>query len=71
MAVSGGSVTLGPVSCLDLNSPDRQVEQDPLVPAPGRAFIHLVRVYHGSAVYGRSTSGLPNVPASGDCPHGP
>ena len=68
LAAAGPLVDLGPVSCVDLDSPDTQAELDPLVPAPGQAFFYLARVHHGLAPYGNGTGGLVRIPGPGDCP---
>lgn len=71
LAFAGAVVDLGPVSCIDLDSPDTATEKDPLQPATGKAFLYLVRVHHGVASYGASSSGAERVPGSGDCPAAP
>jgi len=67
-----GSIDVGPVLCLENDSPDTDTLgfEDTAAPIPGRSFFYLARSFDGatSSDYGTSTSGKPEVPASGDCP---
>ena len=64
----GSGVDLGPLSCLDLNTPLPQADADPLIPGSGEAFFYLVRVHAELAGYGSGSGGLPRQPGAGDCP---
>jgi|GEM_PF-962760 len=74
LAPGGGStVTLGPVTCLEDDSPDADTAgfEDVAQPAAGQAFFYIYRgsrgLNFGAGSYGQSSSGLERIPASGDC----
>ncbi|MDQ7005814.1 MAG: hypothetical protein Q9Q40_01125 [Acidobacteriota bacterium] len=64
---------LGPVVCLEDDSPDADTEGfgDSQAPAPGQAFFYLYRgtrgLLDGPGSYGRSSGGSERRPASGGC----
>jgi Tol biopolymer transport system component len=70
----GGGVDLGPVACLEDDSPDATTagDGDPLAPGPGEAFFYLYRgtpgLQAGPGSYGTGSGGGERQPASGDCP---
>jgi Tol biopolymer transport system component len=74
LAESGGGTTdLGPVICLEDDSPDADTEGfgDQEQPPPGQAFFFLYRGSPGvtqPGSYGSSSAGGEREPASGDCP---
>lgn len=67
----GGMVDLGVVACIENDSADlsNRTLGDAATPPPGQAFFYLARpAPRGTPPgYGLSSSGLPRVPASGDC----
>lgn len=68
----GGSVDLGPVQCLEKDSPDADTQGfgDPVDPAPGQVFFFLYRGSQGLSdpgSYGTSSAGEERVPGSGGC----
>jgi hypothetical protein len=72
--VDGGStVNLGPVSCLEDDSPDNHTRghEDPAVPALGQGFFYLYRGSVGinatAGSYGQGTGGKERVAGSGGC----
>lgn len=70
---AGGGADLGPVACLEDDSPDADTEGfgDPDQPEAGAAFFFLYRGSPGVSEpgsYGRSTAGEERTPSSGDCP---
>jgi hypothetical protein len=73
LSVAGSTVSLGPVSCLEDDSPDSHTRGygDPVEPAPGQAFFYLYRGSVGFAAtvgtYGQGTGGKERVAGSGGC----
>jgi Tol biopolymer transport system component len=73
LSIAGSAVSLGPVSCLEDESPDSHTRGygDSIDPAPGQAFFFLYRGSVGFAAapgsYGQGTGGKERLPASGDC----
>jgi len=65
--IQSGAVHLGTVFPIACNSIDAAVLFDPLRPDVGKGDLYLVRE-HGQPDYGTSSSGLPRLPDSGDCP---
>jgi len=69
----GGEVSLGPVVCVEDDSPDADTVDhgDPLQPAPGQALFFLVRgsrgLLDGPGSYGAGSGGGERTPSSGDC----
>ena len=65
------SIDLGPVVCLENDSPDTDTQcfEDTASPLPGRSFSYLARSFDGAtdSDYGRSSSGKVRLPASGGC----
>ena len=68
-----GTVDLGPVVCLENDSPDADIRgfEDAAVPPVGHAFFFLFRgsrgLNYGPGTWGQSTSGAERVPGSGAC----
>ncbi len=68
------TVDLGPVSCLENDSPDADTrgDEDPDSPAAGHGFFFLYRgspgLLAGPGSYGLSSDGRERQPSSGDCP---
>ena len=73
LSIAGSTVSLGPVSCLEDDSPDSHTRGhgDPAVPALGQAFFYLYRGTVGfdlaAGSYGQGTGGKERVAAAGDC----
>ncbi len=71
LALAGDTVDLGPLVCIEEDSPDRDTAgfEDPELPPPGEAFFYLVRADDGLAPpsYGTDAQGRPRVPGPGDC----
>ena len=67
----GGMIDLGVVACIENDSTDlsNRTLGDAAIPPAGQAFFYLARpTPRGTPPgYGLSSSGLPRVPASGDC----
>ena len=65
------SASVGPVQCVEDDSPDLDTLgfEDTAEPGPGAAFFYLVRSHDGAtdSDYGLASSGKPRVPASSDC----
>lgn len=70
----GSTVDLGPVACLENDSPDSDTGGSPdlVDPAAGQAFFYAYAGSQGLAAppgsYGRSTAGAERVPGAGACP---
>ncbi len=70
----GGSVDLGPVTCVEDDSPDADTagNEDPEGPAAGHGFFYLYRgsagLDAGPGSYGTGSAGGEREPASGACP---
>jgi len=68
-----GFVTLGPVTCLENDSPDADTVGfgDPSDPPPGHAFFYVYRGTQGQLAgpgsYGTATDGAERTPSGGDC----
>ena len=73
LSMDASTVNLGPVSCLEDDSPDNHTKGygDPVQPAPGQAFFYLYRgsVGFDAAVgsYGQGTGGKERVAGAGGC----
>jgi hypothetical protein len=73
LSVAGSTVSLGPVSCLEDDSPDSHTRGygDPSTPAPGQAFFFLYRGSVGANAvagsYGQGTGGRERLAGSGGC----
>jgi hypothetical protein len=73
LSIAGTNVSLGPVSCLEDDSPDNHTkgQGDPVDPAPGQAFFYLYRGSVGPTAaagsYGQGTGGLERVTGAGGC----
>ena len=73
LSIAGSTVSLGPVSCLEDDSPDTHTQGygDPLDPAPGQAFFYLYRGSVGfdaaAGSYGQGTGGKERVAGAGGC----
>ncbi|MEW5807531.1 MAG: hypothetical protein AB1756_09335 [Acidobacteriota bacterium] len=71
LSIVADSVDLGPVSCLEDDSPDADTVgfEDPEIPLPGKGFFYLFRSFDGinNSGYGQSSSGLNRIPSTGDC----
>ena len=70
---SGDAIDLGPVSCLEEDSPDANTEGfgDPEQPSPGQVLFYLHRGTQGEGdaprTWGFGTGDLERIPASGAC----
>jgi hypothetical protein len=67
-----GSIDLGPVLCLENNSPDTDISgfEDATPPPAGKTWFYLSRGSQGISnpgIYGRGTSGAVRTAGSGDC----
>ena len=68
------TVDLGPVVCLENDSPDADIKgfEDPVEPLVGHAFFFLYRgsrgLNYGPGSWGQSSSGHERVPGAGACP---
>jgi len=73
LSSAGSTVNLGPVSCLEDDSPDDHTKGhgDPADPAPGQAFFYLYRGSVGfdaaAGSYGQGTGGKERVTGAGGC----
>jgi Tol biopolymer transport system component len=73
LSSAGSTVNLGPVSCLEDDSPDEHTKGhgDPADPAPGQAFFYLYRGSVGfdaaAGSYGQGTGGKERVTGAGGC----
>jgi hypothetical protein len=73
LAISGSTVDLGPVVCLEDESPDNHTRghEDDADPAPGEAFFFLYRGSVGAAAatgsYGQGTGGRERIAGAGGC----
>lgn len=72
ITVTPTGVDLGPVSCLEDNSPDTTTAPDhldPTDPPDGEAFFYLLRTNTslGPGTYGHASNGARNYVGSGDC----
>jgi Tol biopolymer transport system component len=73
LSIAGSTVNLGPVSCLEDDSPDNHTKGygDPVQPAPGQAFFYLYRgsVGFDAAVgsYGQGSGGKERIAGTGGC----
>ena len=73
LQVNGGVSDLGPVVCVEDDSPDPDTvgDEDTGIPAPGQVFFYLFRgtqgLTDGPGTYGFDSGGLERVPSSGDC----
>jgi len=73
LSIAGSTVNLGPVSCLEDDSPDNHTKGhgDPTNPAPGQAFFYLYRGSVGfdaaAGSYGQGTGGKERVAGAGQC----
>jgi hypothetical protein len=73
LSIAGSTVNLGPVSCLEDDSPDNHTRGygDASEPAPGEAFFFLYRGSVGfnaaAGSYGQGTGGKERVAGSGGC----
>ena len=73
LSTSGATVNLGPVTCLEDDSPDNHTQGhgDLAEPAPGEAFFFLYRGSVGfnaaAGSYGQGTGGKERVPSAGGC----
>ena len=71
LARIGSDVTLGPVDCIEDDSPDTTTlgDEDADLPSPGQARFYLVEFNDGSASgFGTETAPGPRIPAGGGCP---
>lgn len=70
---AGGTVDLGPVVCLEDDSPDADTRgfEDADQPSPGQSFFYMYRgtrgLNAGPGSWGQSSSGFERVPSSGAC----
>jgi Tol biopolymer transport system component len=68
------TIDLGPVVCLEDDSPDANTVgfEDETDPSPGQAFFYLYRgsqgILDGPGIYGQSSDGRERVAGTGDCP---
>jgi hypothetical protein len=66
-------VNLGPVTCLEDDSPDNQTlgNEDTLQPNPGQVFFYLYRGTTGASAetgsWGQGTAGIERVAGAGSC----
>jgi len=73
LAIAGSTVNLGPVSCLEDDSPDAHTKGhgDPANPAPGQAFFYLYRGSVGfdaaAGSYGQGSGGKERIAGTGGC----
>jgi len=71
LSLGTGVVDLGPLVCLDEDSPEPNTIgfEDTALPASGAGFFYLVRPTDGlvTPTYGQGTGGLERRPGSGDC----
>jgi hypothetical protein len=73
LSIAGSTVNLGPVSCLEDDSPDEHTRghADPVSPAPGEAFFYLYRGSVGfnaaAGSYGQGTGARERVAGTGGC----
>jgi hypothetical protein len=73
LSIAGSTVSLGPVSCLEDDSPDSHTRgyADPVAPAPGQAFFYLYRGSVGfdaaAGSYGQGTGARERVAGAGGC----
>lgn len=72
-SMTPGLVELGPVLCLEDDSPDNTGagHEDPELPPPGEAFFYLQRgspgLHYGPGTYGHASDGSERVTGGGDC----
>jgi hypothetical protein len=70
---TAGSVNLGPVVCLENDSPDSNTLgfEDPVQPPPGHAFFFIYRgsrgLNYGPGSWGQSSNGSERAPGTGVC----
>ncbi len=71
LAAGAGGIDLGPLICIENDSPDQtsQSSPDPVIPAAGTAFFYLVRLQQGSVAgsWGFASDGRAQA-GSGGCP---
>lgn len=73
VAVVGGAIDLGPVACIEDDSPDADSVGfgDAVEPAPGQVLLFLYRgsqgLLDGPGTYGSASDGRPRQAGSGDC----
>ena len=73
LAIAGNAVSLGPVTCVENDSPDNHTRGhgDPADPAPGEAFFYLFSGNVGSTAtagsYGQGSGGRERVAGAGGC----
>jgi hypothetical protein len=74
LAVAGGVIDLGAVTCLADDRPhlDTTPHPDPAEPSPGQAFFYVLRgsrgLWDGPGSYGQGSGGRERVAGSGGCP---
>ena len=74
LSLSGGTVDLGAVVCVENDSPDAHTlgNQDPDTPSPGQAFFYVTRGSAGRSAgpgsYGTGSGGGERTPSGGGCP---
>lgn len=73
LQLAGDVVDIGPVRCVENDSPDADTagNDDDIGPAPGQAFFYLVRgslgLAHGPGSWGRGSSGAERIAGTGSC----
>ena len=73
LAIAGSTVDLGPVVCLEDDSPDNHTQgfEDAAIPAPGEAFFFLYRGSIGfeavAGSYGQGSGARERVAGAGGC----
>ena len=73
LSIAGSTVSLGPVTCLEDDSPDNHTRgfEDGAIPAPGEAFFFLYRGSTGfdaaTGSYGQGSGGRERVAGAGGC----
>jgi len=73
LAITGATVDLGPVTCIEDDSPDNHTRglEDPTQPVPGQAFFYLYRGTTGPSAltgsWGQGTGARERVAGAGSC----
>ena len=73
LSIAGSAVDLGPVTCIEDDSPDNHTRgfEDPATPAPGEVFFYLYRGSVGfdaaTGSYGQGSGGRERVAGAGGC----
>jgi len=71
VVVTGSSIDLGTVVCIEANSTDEDTLgwEDGELPELGQAFFYVLQNYDGNnSTYGSESAGKPRAAGPGDCP---